>query len=123
MYAIRSYYARRADHDVGAGRARIKVLHPTEKINLGLGLSIENYKTSVADSVGATPYSFEVGNTSLIQLNPNLNFELDNLKLKVGVLMAAVGTNNENTFFLAPDILADLTVVEGIVSLYSYNFV
>jgi len=91
--------------------------HPVNNLLFGLDAKVESYKTSVPDSIGPM-YSFTKRNLTFIQAAPSVHFTFDQLALKVGMMIGGQIDSEGDQFFVAPDILARLTVVEGIVSLY-----
>nr|WP_319398716.1 hypothetical protein [uncultured Carboxylicivirga sp.] len=93
------------------------IKHPINNMRFELDANIESYKTSVPDSIGPM-YTFEERKLTYIEANPALNLTFDNLALKVGVIVGGTIDTEGDQFFVAPDIKANLTVVEGIVSLY-----
>lgn len=93
------------------------VLHPINDMRFGLDLKIASFKTNVPDSIGPMFYFDDRGST-LISANPAAYFEFDKAKLKVGLLVAGLIDTEGDEFYVAPDVLGELTVVEGIVSLY-----
>lgn len=94
------------------------VRQPVNDMMFELGAGVESYKTSIPDSVGPM-FSFNDRSLTLIQAAPSVNFTFDNLALKVGMIVGGAIDTEEDEFFVAPDIMANLTVVEGIVSLYA----
>ena len=94
----------------------LDLIHPSEVLTFELGLDLQSYMKSVPDSAG-TMFSYRERKTTLIKVNPSVHFGIDDIEFKVGVCMASINDFNENNFFIAPDILMNLNIVE------SYNFV
>lgn len=90
---------------------------PINDLAFELTANIESYKTSVPDTIGPM-YTFADRSLTLIQLKPSVSFNLDKARLKVGVLMAGVIDSHGDEFYVTPDIMGELTVVEGIVTVY-----
>ena len=93
------------------------IKHPINDLRFALDANIESYKTSVPDSIGPM-FGFAERNLTYIEANPSINFVFDNLDLKVGMIIGGSIDSEGDQFFVAPDILARLTVVEGIVAMY-----
>lgn len=94
------------------------VRHPFNDMIFNLDAKIETYNSSVPDSIGPM-FSFSNRSITLIQATPSVNFVFENAKLRVGLFMAGIIDSEGDEFVVAPDIMGDLTVVEGIVSLYA----
>lgn len=94
-----------------------KVYRPINNMALELDGLIETYKTSVPGNIGPM-YDFNDRSQTLIKVNPSLNFNFDRASLKVGMLIAGVIDTQGDEFYLTPDILGELTVAEGIASIY-----
>ncbi len=93
------------------------IKHPVNNLIFGLDAKVETYKNNVPDSIGPM-FSFNERSLTLIQATPSVNFTFDNASLKVGVLIGGQIDTEGDRFFVAPDIFGQLTVVEGIVSIY-----
>ncbi|MCU4175935.1 hypothetical protein [Carboxylicivirga sp. N1Y90] len=92
--------------------------HPLNNMFVNVDAKVESYRTSVPDSIGPM-FHFTNRNITLIQATPSVSFDFDNARLKVGLFMAGIIDSEGDEFVVAPDIMGDLTVVEGIVSLYA----
>ena len=90
---------------------------PVNNIGFGLEALIGGYKTSVPDTIGPM-FTFNDRSQTIIKVNPSLNFNFDRARLKVGLLIAGVIDTQGDEFYLTPDILGELTVVEGIATVY-----
>jgi len=90
---------------------------PINELAFVVDAEIASYKTSVPDSIGPM-YTFDDRSLTLIQMNPSINFSFDKASLKVGMLLAGVIDTDGDEFYVTPDVLGELTVVEGIASVY-----
>ncbi len=99
------------------GKLSGKLYRPIGDLALDLDGAIETYKTSVPDTIGPM-YTFNDRSQLLLSLNPSVSFNFDRARLKVGLLVAGVIDTEGDELYLTPDILGELTVVEGIVSIY-----
>ncbi|MCT4645780.1 MAG: TonB-dependent receptor, partial [Carboxylicivirga sp.] len=93
------------------------LLHPLNNLTFGIDGEIRSYKTNVPDTIGPM-YTFNDRSQTLISVNPSANFLFDNASLRVGLSVNGLIDSEDDEFYLSPDILGQLTVVEGIVSLY-----
>lgn len=94
-----------------------KLYQPIGDLALDLNGGIESYKTSVPDSIGPM-YTFDERSQLLISVNPSVAFNFDRARLKVGLLVAGLIDTEGDEFYLTPDVMGELTVVEGIVTVY-----
>ncbi|MBK3516850.1 TonB-dependent receptor [Carboxylicivirga marina] len=105
----------------GVGQAGFELgghlYRPINDLTFELGGAIESYSTSVPDTIG-TMYTFADRSHTLLKVNPSVRFKSDNASLKVGLIMAGVLDTEGDEFYLTPDIMGELTVVEGIASIY-----
>ena len=90
---------------------------PINDLAFALDGEISAYKTKVPDSIGPM-YVFNDRSLTLIKAAPSVNFSSDNASLKVGLLLAGIIDTNGDKFYVTPDVLGELTVVEGIASVY-----
>lgn len=90
---------------------------PIGDLALDVSGGIESYTTSVPDTIGPM-YAFDERSQLMIRVNPSISFKFDRARLKVGLLVAGLIDTEGDELYLTPDILGELTVVEGIVSVY-----
>ena len=90
---------------------------PINDLAFAVDAEVASFKTSVPDTVGPM-YTFHDRSQTLVKVNPSINFSFDNASLKVGMLLAGVIDTNGDEFYVTPDVLGELNVVEGIVSIY-----
>ncbi|WP_430809991.1 MULTISPECIES: hypothetical protein [unclassified Carboxylicivirga] len=95
-----------------------QVHKPIDNIGLRLDAGIEAYKTNVPDSLGPR-YTFDDRSQLLVRVQPSLTFNFDRAKLRVGMLLAGVIDTQDDKFYVTPDVLGELTVVEGIATVYA----
>nr|WP_321409685.1 hypothetical protein [uncultured Carboxylicivirga sp.] len=93
------------------------VRHPVNDLIFSLEGKVQSFKTSVPDTIGPM-YTFADRKLTYIEANPAVHFNFDNINVKVGMVIGGQIDSEDDQFFVAPDILAKLTVVEGIVALY-----
>ncbi len=90
---------------------------PVNDMAFEADIKIESFKTSVPDTLGPM-YWFKDRSLTQLHFNPSVNFNFDRATLKVGMLLAGVIDTDNDNFYLAPDIIGELTVVEGIATIY-----
>ena len=94
-----------------------QLYRPINDLALWVDAEVASYKTSVPDTLGPM-YTFNDRGLTLIKVNPSVMFTFDNASLKVGMLIAGIIDTEGDDFYVTPDILGELTVVDGIVSVY-----
>jgi hypothetical protein len=99
------------------GQLSGQLYRPIGELALELNGTIQSYKTNVPDSIGPM-YMFKDRSQLLLSLNPSVSFMFSRAKLKVGLLVAGLVDTEGDELYLTPDVMGELTVVEGIVSIY-----
>ncbi|MCU4155734.1 hypothetical protein J1N10_07075 [Carboxylicivirga sp. A043] len=94
-----------------------KLSKPINDLAFDINGGIESYSTSVPDTIGPM-YTFKERNQTMIRVNPAINFKFDRANLRVGMQIAGIIDSEGDEFYLTPDVMGELTVVEGIASIY-----
>ena len=119
-------YTARAGLDVFGSKTGVSQLgfivtgslyRPVNDLALDVKGEIKTYSTNVPDTLGPM-YEFNDRSQTLIKLNPSVRFNYDRARLKVGMLIAGVIDSEGDEFYLTPDVVGELTVVEGIATIY-----
>ena len=119
-------YTARAGLDVFGSKTGVSQLgfivtgslyRPVNDLALDVKGEIKTYSTNVPDTLGPM-YEFNDRAQTLIKLNPSVRFNYDRARLKVGMLIAGVIDSEGDEFYLTPDVVGELTVVEGIATIY-----
>jgi hypothetical protein len=90
---------------------------PAGDLNFDLDVEIDHYRLAVPDSINPL-YTFEKRNNTLISATPRLVFNYDQARLNVGLLIAGEMDSFEDQFYIAPVLTGELTVAEGIISMF-----
>jgi hypothetical protein len=90
---------------------------PINDLAFDMSGTIESYKTSVPDTIGPM-YTFNDRSQTMIKVNPAINFKFDRASLRVGMQIAGIIDTEGDEFYLTPDVMGELTVVEGIATIY-----
>ncbi len=90
---------------------------PINDLAFGLEGEVSGFKTIVPDTIGPM-YTFKDRSQTLFKVNPTINFSFDKALFKVGILLAGIIDTEGDEFYVTPDVLGELVVVEGIASVY-----
>lgn len=90
---------------------------PINDLNFILDGQISSYKVNVPDSIGPM-YTFSEKQISLISLLPRVGIKFNSGNAELGMLISNEMGRDNKEFRVAPHLTANLTVVEGIVSLF-----
>jgi len=90
---------------------------PINDLNFILDGQISSYKVNVPDSIGPM-YTFSEKQISLISLLPRVGIKFNSGNAELGMLISNEMGRDSKEFRVAPHLTANLTVVEGIVSLF-----
>ncbi|WP_430815588.1 hypothetical protein [Carboxylicivirga sp. RSCT41] len=90
---------------------------PINDLAFDISGAIESYSTSVPDTIGPM-YTFNDRSQLMIKAVPAINFKFDRASLRVGVQVAGIIDTEGDEFYATPDIMGELTVVEGIATIY-----
>ena len=90
---------------------------PVAEYNGGIDASLGYFKVGIPDSIGPL-YRFEERTNTLLTIKPHVDFVFNNFKLRAGVAIVAQIEENEDEFYLMPDVKGVWDIAQGTVQLF-----
>ncbi len=94
-----------------------QLLYPVNDLGIKVDGEVKSFSTKVPTATDVM-YSFKDRSHTLIRVNPGVVFNFDRASIQVGVMMAGFIDTEGDEFYVTPDVLGELTVVEGIATVY-----
>jgi hypothetical protein len=90
---------------------------PGDALHFNIGAEVAAFKTSIPDSIGPL-FWFRENQTTNVKLFPTVLWDFDFGKMELGLYSAILVGGEKEGVDLAPHAMVELTVAEGIVSLF-----
>lgn len=90
---------------------------PVAEYQGGIEASLDYFKVGVPDTIGPMYYFNERSNT-LVRIKPHVDFVFNRFKLRAGIAIVAQIEENQDDFYLMPDVKGVWDVADGAVRLY-----
>jgi hypothetical protein len=92
-------------------------IFPVNSLNFLMNAQITSYKVNTPDTIGPM-FTFEEKQISLISLKPRVGIKFNSGSAELGMLISSEMGRGNGEFQVAPHITGNLTVVEGIISMF-----